>query len=261
MIYGKTNVQPIAMKADRSSAMVSLNTLQTTVSLNIYKNSANKFGRKTGFKIENKFEDHNQSIPKFTGILTELRCIFGQNLKILTSTGGEWSCGQAQNSVNFDFQVKFDFEGQGQSTPKTTGISTKMFCVSGSNLVILAGTSHKLSRGQAHDWHYLALLMNVMLKLAIKRLTKKKSDSRFLDRWSSQDIGWPRLSSSNSSLLGLSKLALILSRRETKSNLVVPSDSIASVDLYFVVESPNWIPNGKNSSIKTCTGTTFTNTN
>ena len=143
MIYGKTNVQSIAMKADRPSAMVSLNTLQTTVSLNIYKNSANKFGRKTGFKIENEFEDQDQSFPNF---------FFGQNLEILTSTGGEWSCGQAQNSVHFDFQVKFDLEGQGQSTPKTIGILTKMFCMSCSNLVILAGTSHKLSRGQARDW-------------------------------------------------------------------------------------------------------------
>ena len=140
------------MKADRSSAMVSLNTLQTTISLNIYKNSANKFGRKTGFKIKNEIEDHYQSIPKLTGMLTELRCIFGQNLEILTSTGGEWSCGQAQNCVNFDFQVKFDLEGQGQSTPKTIGILTKLFCMSGSNLVILAGTSDKLSRGQARDW-------------------------------------------------------------------------------------------------------------
>ena len=152
MLYGKTNVQSTAMKADRPSALVSLNTLQTTVSLNIYKNSTNKFGRKTGFKIENEFEDQDQSIPKFTGILTELRCIFGQNLEILTSTGGEWSCGQAQNSVNFDFQVKFDLEGQGQSIPKTIGILTKMFCMSSSNLVILAGTSHKLLRGKARDW-------------------------------------------------------------------------------------------------------------
>ena len=63
MIYGKTNVQSIAMKADRSSAMVSLNTLQTTVSLNIYKNSANKFGRKTGLEIENEFENQDQSMP------------------------------------------------------------------------------------------------------------------------------------------------------------------------------------------------------
>ena len=121
------NVQSIAMKADRSSALLSLNTLQTTVSLNVYKNGANKFGRKKGFKIENEFEDQDQLIPKSTGILTELRCIFGQNLEILTSIGGKWSCGQAQNSVNFDFQVKFDLEGQGQSTPKTIGILTKMF--------------------------------------------------------------------------------------------------------------------------------------
>ena len=115
-------------------------------------NSANKFGRKTGFKIKNEIEDHYQSIPKLTGMLTELRCIIGQNLEILTSTGGEWSCGQAQNCVNFDFQVKFHLEGQGQSTPKTIGMLTKLFCMSGSNLVILAGISDKLSRGQARDW-------------------------------------------------------------------------------------------------------------
>ena len=36
--------------------------------------------------------------------------------------------------------------------PKTLGILTQVFCMSGSNLVILAGTSHKLSRGQASDW-------------------------------------------------------------------------------------------------------------
>ena len=29
--------------------------------LNIYKNGANKFGRKTGFKIENEIEDQDQS--------------------------------------------------------------------------------------------------------------------------------------------------------------------------------------------------------
>ena len=152
MIYGKTNVQSIAMKSDRSSVMVSLNTLQTTVSLNIYKNSANRFGRKTGFNIENYFKDQDQSILKFTGILTELGCIFGRNLIFLTSTGGEWSCGQAQNRLNFDFQVKFDIEGHSQSTPKTIGILAKVFCMSGSHLVILAGTSHKLSRGQTRDW-------------------------------------------------------------------------------------------------------------
>ena len=40
------------------------------VSLNIYNNSANKFGRKKGFKIENEIEDQDQSIPKLIGILT-----------------------------------------------------------------------------------------------------------------------------------------------------------------------------------------------
>ena len=145
MIYGKTNVQSIAMKADPSLAMVSLNTLQMTISLNIYKNSANKFGRKTGFKIKNEIEDHYQSIPKLTGMLTKLRSIIGQNLEILPSTGGEWWCGQAQNCVNFDFHVKFYLEGQDQSTPKTIWILTKLFCMSGSNLVILAGTSHRVT--------------------------------------------------------------------------------------------------------------------
>ena len=32
--------------------------------------------------------------------------------------GDDLSLGQAQNEVNFDFEVKFDLEGQGQSPPK-----------------------------------------------------------------------------------------------------------------------------------------------
>ena len=46
--------------------------------------------------------------------------------------------GQAQNGVNFEFEVKFDLEGQGQLPPKTIGILTKVFCISAPNLVILA---------------------------------------------------------------------------------------------------------------------------
>ena len=41
--------------------------------------------------------------------------------------GDELSRRQAQNGVNFDFEVKFDLEGQGQSPPKTIGILTKVF--------------------------------------------------------------------------------------------------------------------------------------
>ena len=65
--------------------------------------------------------------------------------------------GQAQNGVNFDFEVKFDLEGQGQSPPKTIGILTKVFYTYGPHLVILAWMGDELSRGQAsayrtHRW-------------------------------------------------------------------------------------------------------------
>ena len=53
--------------------------------------------------------------------------------------------------VNFHFEVKFDLEVQGQSTLKTIGTLTKVFCTSGPNLVILALIGHKLSCGQGHD--------------------------------------------------------------------------------------------------------------
>ena len=122
------------------------------VSLNIYKNRANKLGRKTGFKIENEIEDHNQSIPKFIRILTQVFCTFGPNLVILAWTGDELSCRQAQNGVTFDFEVKFDLKGQGQSPPKTIGILTKVFYTYGPNLVILGWTGDELSRGQASDY-------------------------------------------------------------------------------------------------------------
>ena len=55
---------------------------------------------------------------------------------------------QAQTGVNFDFEVKFDLKGQGQSTPKTIGILTKVFYTYGPNLVILAWTVNELSHEQ-----------------------------------------------------------------------------------------------------------------
>ena len=122
------------------------------VSINIYKNSANKFGGKTGFKIENEIEDQEQSIQKSIRILIHVFCTFGPNLVILAWTGEELSCRQAQNGVTFDFEVKFDLEGQGQSPPKTIGTLTKVFYIYGQHLVILAETGHELSRGQAKGW-------------------------------------------------------------------------------------------------------------
>ena len=71
---------------------------------------------------------------------------------ILAWTGDELSSRQSQNGVTFDFEVKFDLEGHGQSHPKTMGILTKVFYTYGPNLVILAWTGDELSRGQASDW-------------------------------------------------------------------------------------------------------------
>ena len=153
MIYVKTYVSQFYSHESRSVASDGLTKcIQAMVSLNIYKNSANKFSRKTGLKIENEIEDQNQSIPKFIESLTHVFCTFGPNLMNLAWTGDELSCRQAQNGVTFYFEVKFDLEGQGQSLLKPIGILTKVFYIYGPNLVILAETGHKLSRGQAKGW-------------------------------------------------------------------------------------------------------------
>ena len=81
-----------------------------------------------------------------------LKCIFSPNLEILISIGGDLWHGQAQNRVNFDFEVQFDREDHRQSPLKTIGILTKVFYISDPNLVILAWTVDELSHGQAHDW-------------------------------------------------------------------------------------------------------------
>ena len=59
-----------------------------------------------------------QSTPKAIGILTKVFNTSDLNLVALARTGDKLSPGQAQNGVNFDFEVEFDLEGQGQSPPK-----------------------------------------------------------------------------------------------------------------------------------------------
>ena len=105
MIYDKTNVSPSSHESRSVASDGITKCIQAMVSLNIYKNSANKFGRKTGFKIENEIEDQDQSIPKFIEILTQVFCTFGPNLVILAWTGDELLCRQAQNGVTFDLEV------------------------------------------------------------------------------------------------------------------------------------------------------------
>ena len=68
-----------------------------------------------------------QSTPKTIGLLTKVFSTSGPNLVALAWTGDELSRGQAQNGVNFYFEVKFDLKGQGQSPQKTIGILTKVF--------------------------------------------------------------------------------------------------------------------------------------
>ena len=94
--------------------------------------------------------------PKNNRDLNQGLSTSGPNLGAIAWTGDELSRRQAQNGVNFDFEVKFDLEGQGQSSPKTMGILTKVFYTYGPNLVILAWTGDELSREQTWwrtDWH------------------------------------------------------------------------------------------------------------
>ena len=122
------------------------------VSLNIYKNSANKFGRKTGFKIEKWNWRSRPTNPKINrnlnpGIL-HLWPEFGDpslnRWWVIVPTSSRW--------VTFDFEVKFDLEGQGQSPPKTIGILTMVFYTYGPNLVILAWMGDELSCEQTSDY-------------------------------------------------------------------------------------------------------------
>ena len=50
-----------------------------------------------------------------------------------------------------DFENKFNLTCQAQSTPKTIGISIKVFFTSGPNMVVLAWTGDELSHGQAQN--------------------------------------------------------------------------------------------------------------
>ena len=65
------------------------------------KNDANK----QDFENKLNLTCQAQSNPKTIGILTKVFCTSGPNLVVLAWTGDELSHGQAQNGVNFDFEV------------------------------------------------------------------------------------------------------------------------------------------------------------
>ena len=88
---------------------------------------------KQDFRIKLNSTYQAWSTPKIMEILTKVFCISGPNLVILTWTGDALLCGQAQNGVNFYFEVKFDLESNSQSPPKSIGIITKVFYTLESN--------------------------------------------------------------------------------------------------------------------------------
>ena len=96
------------------------------------------------FEVKFDLEDPGQSPWKTIDVLTKVLCTSGLNLVILAWTGSELWCGQAQNGINLDLQVKFDFAGHGRLLHKTIGALTKVFCTFGPNLVILALTGREL---------------------------------------------------------------------------------------------------------------------
>ena len=91
--------------------------------------------------IKFDLEGWGQLPPKTIGILTNVFCTSGPNLVILAWMVDELWGGQAQNGITFDFDLKFDLESQGWLPLKTKGTLTKVFCIFGPNLVILAWTS------------------------------------------------------------------------------------------------------------------------
>ena len=66
-----------------------------------------------------------------------------------------------------DFENKLNLTCHAQSTSKTIGILTKVFCTSGPNLVALAWTGDELSHGQAQNGVNFELKLNLTLKVKV----------------------------------------------------------------------------------------------
>ena len=86
-IHGNQYMCGAMWDVEHSLAKASLNIYKTT-QMNERRRVWKKINR---FEIKNNTEDRSQSIPKSIDTLTVLRCIFGQNLEILTSISGDLS--------------------------------------------------------------------------------------------------------------------------------------------------------------------------
>ena len=101
------------------------------------KSDSNKQDFENKINLTCQAQSTHKTIGILTKVLTKVFCTSGPNLVVLAGSGDELSHRQAQNRVNFYFEVKFDLEGQGQSPLKTIRILTKEFYIYGLNLVIL----------------------------------------------------------------------------------------------------------------------------
>ena len=72
-----------------------------------------------------------------------------------------------------DFENEFYLTCQAQSTPKTIGILTKVFCTSGPNFVVLAWTGNELLHGQAQNGEILTFKLNLTLKVKVNHPLKQ----------------------------------------------------------------------------------------
>ena len=120
---------------------------------------------------------------------------------VLAWMDDELWCGQAQNGVNLDFQVKFNLGGQGRSLHKTIGNLTKFFYTSKPNLAILAWTSQELSCGQASDW-YTHVQTDRQTDIQTYRRTDRQTDRHIHTIASSAYVEVTMMCRSNGSLFG-----------------------------------------------------------
>ena len=90
---------------------------------------------------------------KTIGILTSVFCTSGVNLVILAWTCEESSGGQAQNRVNFHFEVKIWSWRSRSSTPQyNRDIENRVILHLWSKFGILTSTGVELCRGQTRDY-------------------------------------------------------------------------------------------------------------
>ena len=68
-------------------------------------------GETRKFDFLSEIEGQGQLLPKTIGNLTKVFCTSGPNLVVLASKGDELPQEQAQNGIDFDFEVTFDLEG------------------------------------------------------------------------------------------------------------------------------------------------------